>query len=130
MLLPLPNRTVIAKQAAALRLLISVLAPLVFTMASAFSSQIDNLSDGRVRATSVPGLKAAYLPIVFPSSHSSNLLSLREWGSPVCLVLGTMGGPIGSRNPDLSAEKGFYAVDAARSCCERRRLGDGESCFV
>jgi len=39
-------------------------------------SLIDRLADGRIRPSSVPGLRAAYLPIVFPSSHSSNLLNL------------------------------------------------------
>jgi predicted neuraminidase len=83
MLLCLRNQTQRARQAVASRLVFAVLASFAFTMASAFSSQIDTLSDGIIRATSIPGLKAAYLPIVFPSSHSSNLLSLRN-GDLLC----------------------------------------------
>jgi predicted neuraminidase len=48
-----------------------------------FGSQIEKLSDGKVRPSSVAGLRVAYLPIVFPSSHSSNLLSLRN-GDLLC----------------------------------------------
>jgi predicted neuraminidase len=39
-------------------------------------SLIDRLADGKIRPSSVAGLQVAYLPIVFPSSHSSNLLNL------------------------------------------------------
>lgn len=42
----------------------------------ASDSLIDRLADGKIRFSSVPGLQVAYLPIVFPSSHSSNLLNL------------------------------------------------------
>jgi predicted neuraminidase len=65
-------------------LLLFILASLISATTSApFSSQIDTSSDGIIRGTSVPGLKAAYLPIIFPSSHSSNLLVLRN-GDLVC----------------------------------------------
>ena len=46
-------------------------------------SQIDNLADGEVRRSSDPGLRVAYLPIIFPSSHASNLLNLRN-GDLLC----------------------------------------------
>jgi predicted neuraminidase len=48
-----------------------------------FGLQITRLSDGKVRRSSTAGLRVAYLPIVFPSSHSSNLLSLRN-GDVLC----------------------------------------------
>jgi predicted neuraminidase len=51
--------------------------------AAGFCSQIDDLADGKVRPSSIAGLRAAYLPIVFPSSHSSNLLALRN-GDLLC----------------------------------------------
>jgi predicted neuraminidase len=50
---------------------------------AAADSLIDRLADGKIRATSVTGLQAAYLPIVFPSSHSSNLLNLSN-GDLLC----------------------------------------------
>jgi predicted neuraminidase len=50
---------------------------------AAFGSQIEELSDGKVRLSSVAGLRVAYLPIIFPSSHSSNLLSLQN-GDLLC----------------------------------------------
>src|SRR5271168_718569 len=46
-------------------------------------SLIEKLSDGKIRPSSVAGLHAAYLPIVFPSSHSSNLLNLSN-GDLLC----------------------------------------------
>jgi predicted neuraminidase len=49
----------------------------------AFDSLIDRLADGKIRPSSVEGLQVAYLPIVFPSSHSSNLLNLKN-GDLVC----------------------------------------------
>jgi predicted neuraminidase len=50
---------------------------------TASDSLIDRLSDGKIRPSSVPGLQIAYLPIVFPSSHSSNLLNLSN-GDLLC----------------------------------------------
>jgi predicted neuraminidase len=58
---------------------------LLFSMMSRLASAqlIEKLADGRVRPSSVHGEWVAYLPIVFPSSHSSNLLSLRN-GDLLC----------------------------------------------
>jgi predicted neuraminidase len=50
---------------------------------TASDSLIDRLADGKIRSSSVTGLQAAYLPIVFPSSHSSNLLNLSN-GDLLC----------------------------------------------
>jgi predicted neuraminidase len=50
---------------------------------SAFDSLIDTLSDGKIRPSAVAGLQVAYLPIVFPSSHSSDLLNLKN-GDLMC----------------------------------------------
>jgi predicted neuraminidase len=55
----------------------------VTATSGAFDSLIDTLADGKIRLESVAGLKVAYLPIVFPSSHSSNLLNLKN-GDLVC----------------------------------------------
>jgi predicted neuraminidase len=58
----------------------------LFSIAAASTtcdSLIDRLADGKIRPSSVPGLKVAYLPIVFPSSHSSNLLNLSN-GDLLC----------------------------------------------
>ena len=49
----------------------------------ASDSLIDRLADGKIRPSSVAGLQVAYLPIVFPSSHSSNLLNLSN-GDLLC----------------------------------------------
>lgn len=46
-------------------------------------SLIDKLADGKIRDSSTPGLRVAYLPIIFPSSHASNLLSLSN-GDLLC----------------------------------------------
>ena len=46
-------------------------------------SLIEKLADGKIRASSTPGLWVAYLPIIFPSSHASNLLNLRN-GDLLC----------------------------------------------
>jgi predicted neuraminidase len=46
-------------------------------------SLIEKLADGKVRPSYVGGLQVAYLPIVFPSSHSSNLLNLSN-GDLLC----------------------------------------------
>jgi len=46
-------------------------------------SLIDRLADGKIRASLVPGLRVAYLPIIFPSSHASNLLVLSN-GDLLC----------------------------------------------
>lgn len=56
---------------------------LLVTASTASDSIIDRLSDGKIRPSSVPGLQAAYLPIVLPSSHSSNLLNLSN-GDLLC----------------------------------------------
>jgi predicted neuraminidase len=56
---------------------------LVTATSTASDSLIDRLSDGKIRPSSVPGLQVAYLPIVFPSSHSSNLLNLSN-GDLLC----------------------------------------------
>jgi predicted neuraminidase len=50
---------------------------------SASDSLIDRLADGKLRPASVAGLQVAYLPIVFPSSHASNLLDLKN-GDLLC----------------------------------------------
>jgi hypothetical protein len=55
----------------------------VTATSSAIDSLIDRLADGKIRPEPVAGLKVAYLPIVFPSSHSSNLLNLKN-GDLVC----------------------------------------------
>jgi predicted neuraminidase len=47
------------------------------------SSFIDKISDGRIRPSGTPGLRVAYLPIVFPSSHAANLVSLKN-GDLLC----------------------------------------------
>jgi len=44
---------------------------------------IESLADGRVRPSSVSGLREAYLPIAFPSSHAANLVALRN-GDLLC----------------------------------------------
>jgi hypothetical protein len=57
---------------------------LVLIVSSAgLCSRIDDLADGKIRSSSIAGLSAAYLPILFPSSHSSNLLALRN-GDLLC----------------------------------------------
>jgi predicted neuraminidase len=68
-----------------LELLLTVLFVLFVSgaRAAASASLIDRLSDGRIRPSPVSGLSEAYLPIIFPSSHSSNLLSLRN-GDLLC----------------------------------------------
>jgi predicted neuraminidase len=55
----------------------------VTATSSAIDSLIDRLADGKIRSEPVAGLKVAYLPILFPSSHSSNLLNLKN-GDLVC----------------------------------------------
>ena len=45
---------------------------------------IESLADGKVRPASVGALREAYLPIAFPSSHSANLLALRN-GDLICV---------------------------------------------
>jgi hypothetical protein len=58
--------------------------PFVVTATSGASdSLIDRLADGKLRPASVAGLQVAYLPIVFPSSHASNLLDLKN-GDLLC----------------------------------------------
>jgi predicted neuraminidase len=47
------------------------------------ASFIDRLSDGRIRPSETPGLRVAYLPIIFPSSHAANLISLKN-GDLLC----------------------------------------------
>ena len=44
---------------------------------------IESLVDGRIRPASVGGLREAYLAITFPSSHSANLIALRN-GDLLC----------------------------------------------
>lgn len=56
---------------------------LVTVTSTASDSIIDRLASGKIRPSSVPGLQVAYLPIVFPSSHSSNLLNLSN-GDLLC----------------------------------------------
>jgi predicted neuraminidase len=46
-------------------------------------SLIEKLADGKIRASSIPGLQIAYLPIILPSSHASNLLRLSD-GDLLC----------------------------------------------
>jgi predicted neuraminidase len=55
----------------------------IFSLSAIASAQIQKRSDGKIRSTSIAGLRASYLPIVFPSSHSSNLLNLRN-GDLLC----------------------------------------------
>ena len=58
---------------------LSIFVMVTFLIAPAFAterSEIENLADGTVYPSSVPGLRVAYLPIIFPSSHASNLLAL------------------------------------------------------
>ena len=55
----------------------------VTATSSASDSLIDRLADGKLRPASVAGLQVAYLPIVFPSSHASNLLDLKN-GDLLC----------------------------------------------
>lgn len=47
------------------------------------ASLIERLADGRIRGSGIPGLRVAYLPIVFPSSHAPNLLTLSN-GNLLC----------------------------------------------
>jgi predicted neuraminidase len=63
----------------------SVVGALLVSWASStgLSSRIDDLADGKIRSSSIAGLSAAFLPVVFPSSHSSNLLALRS-GDLLC----------------------------------------------
>jgi predicted neuraminidase len=56
---------------------------LVTATSTASDSLIDTLADGKIRSSSVAGLQVAYLPIVLPSSHSSNLLNLKN-GDLLC----------------------------------------------
>jgi predicted neuraminidase len=53
---------------------------IVFTLlASALaagSAGIDQLADGVIRPSAIPGMRESYLPIVFPSSHAANLIVL------------------------------------------------------
>lgn len=58
---------------------------LLFSLMSGTASAqlIEHLADGVVRPSSIRGERVAYLPIVFPSSHSSNLLRLRD-GDLLC----------------------------------------------
>jgi predicted neuraminidase len=66
------------------RFALALLALCLFAAASAaLDSLIERLTDGKIRPTSVAGLQVAYLPIVFPSSHSSNLLNLSN-GDLLC----------------------------------------------
>lgn len=63
-------------------------AALLFALAvpsfcASHASLIDRISDGRVRPSGTPGLRVAYLPVVFPSSHAANLISLRN-GDLLC----------------------------------------------
>jgi predicted neuraminidase len=55
----------------------------LFVSSAGLCSRIDDLADGKIRSSSIAGLSAAYLPIIFPSSHSSNLLALRN-GDLLC----------------------------------------------
>lgn len=56
---------------------------LVCALGAADDSLVDKLADGKIWPSSIPGLQVTYLPIVFPSSHSSNLLNLRN-GDLLC----------------------------------------------
>src|SRR6516225_1178320 len=47
------------------------------------SGGVESLKDGRVRPASVSGLREAYLPIAFPSSHAANLIAMRN-GDLLC----------------------------------------------
>jgi predicted neuraminidase len=47
------------------------------------SAGIGSLADGRIRPASMGGLREAYLPIAFPSSHAANLIALRN-GDLLC----------------------------------------------
>ena len=49
----------------------------------AASSHLDAVEDGQIRASAEPGLREAYLPIIFPSAHAANLLNLRN-GDLLC----------------------------------------------
>ena len=56
---------------------------LLVAASTAFSdSLIDRLADGEIRQAS-EGLRVAFLPIVFPSSHAANLLELKD-GDLLC----------------------------------------------
>lgn len=57
---------------------------LVTVISHAGDSLIDRLADGKIRPASVSGLRVAYLPIIFPSSHSANLLNLSN-GDLLCV---------------------------------------------
>jgi predicted neuraminidase len=56
---------------------------LVATAGTPHDSLIERLSNGKIQRASITGLQVAYLPIVFPSSHSSNLLNLSS-GDLLC----------------------------------------------
>lgn len=47
------------------------------------NSGIESLADGRIRPALMGGLREAYLPIAFPSSHAANLIALRN-GDLLC----------------------------------------------
>jgi predicted neuraminidase len=51
--------------------------------ATASEDGIEKLADGSIRPSSIAGLDEGYLPIVFPSSHASNLLALQN-GDLLC----------------------------------------------
>ena len=56
---------------------------LIAATATSRDSLIEKLADGKLRPSSVTGLRVAELPILFPSSHASNLLNLRN-GDLLC----------------------------------------------
>ena len=56
---------------------------LLVSASATCDSLIDRLADGKIRPSSVTGLQVAYLPIAFPSAHSSNLLNLSN-GDLLC----------------------------------------------
>jgi predicted neuraminidase len=60
-----------------------ILLSFVWALHASGDSLIEKLADGRIRQSSIPGLSVAYLPMLFPSSHSSNLLSLNN-GDLLC----------------------------------------------
>lgn len=65
-------------------------------------SLIEKLADGKIRPASVAGLQTAYLPVVFPSSHSSNLLDLSNGDLLCAYYSGRWEGKPGRSDRDLA----------------------------
>ena len=100
------------------------------------NSGIESLADGRIRPASVGGLREAYLPIAFPSSHAANLIALRngdllctwyaglwEGGSNVAIAMSRLRKGSGRwKVPGVVARKPGYALENPVPFCSQPAL--------